>query len=50
MYSAIIPSAAPDEHQKKLLDDAALLGEYLAEANVQDKRIATNYYRKDARG
>ena len=39
----------PDDHQKTLLEDAALLGEELAKLIVYEKRFIGNYYRPDAR-
>ncbi|RDJ14373.1 hypothetical protein B5K06_05605 [Rhizobium grahamii] len=40
----------PDERQKKLFEDAALLGEYISKALVYEKRfIPDNRYRPDAR-
>src|SRR5262245_48433104 len=40
---------APDDHHKKLLEDAALLGEMIAKVVVYEKRFIGNYYRPDAR-
>jgi len=40
---------APDDRQKKLLEDAALLGEEIAKVVVYEKRFIGNYYRKDAK-
>src|SRR5262249_60089067 len=40
---------APDDHHKKLLADAALLGEMIAKVVVYEKRFIGNYYRPDAR-
>lgn len=39
----------PDDRQKKLLEDAALLGEEIAKLIVYEKRFIGNYYRPDAR-
>jgi len=39
----------PDDRQKKLLEDAALLGEEIAKVVVYEKRFIGNYYRPDAR-
>ena len=39
----------PDDHQKTLLEDAALLGEELAKLIVYEKRFIGNFYRPDAR-
>jgi len=39
----------PDERQKKLLEDAALLGEEITKVVVYEKRFIGNYYRPDAR-
>jgi hypothetical protein len=39
----------PDNRQKKLLEDAALLGEEIAKVVVYEKRFIGNYYRSDAR-
>ena len=39
----------PDERQKKLLEDAALLGEEITKVVVYEKRFIGNYYRQDAR-
>ena len=40
---------APDDHHKKLLEDAALLGEMIAKVVVYEKRFIGNFYRPDAR-
>src|SRR5262245_9877059 len=40
---------APDDRQKKLLEDAALLGEAITKVVVYEKRFIGNYYRPDAR-
>jgi hypothetical protein len=40
---------APDDHHKKLFEDAALLGEEIAKVVVYEKRFIGNYYRPDAR-
>src|SRR6516164_250217 len=39
---------APDDRQKKLLEDAALLGEEICKVVVYEKRFIGNYYRPDA--
>jgi hypothetical protein len=39
----------PDDRQKKLLEDAVLLGEEIAKIIVYEKRFIGNYYRPDAR-
>ncbi len=39
----------PDDRQKKLFEDAALLGEEITKVVVYEKRFIGNYYRKDAR-
>src|SRR5262245_65492908 len=39
----------PDDRQKKLLEDAALLGEEIAKVVVYEKRFIGSYYRPDAR-
>jgi hypothetical protein len=39
----------PDDRQKKLLEDAAFLGEQIAKVIVYEKRFIGNYYRPDAR-
>jgi hypothetical protein len=39
---------APTANQKKILEDAALLGEEIARVIVYQKRFIGNYYRKDA--
>jgi hypothetical protein len=39
----------PDDRQKKLLEDAALLGEEITKVVVYEKRFIGNYYRPDAR-
>lgn len=39
----------PDDRQKKLLEDATLLGEEIAKVVVYEKRFIGNYYRPDAR-
>src|SRR5215475_6489721 len=39
----------PDERQKKLFEDASLLGEEISKALVYEKRFIGNYYRPDAR-
>src|SRR5215470_7524894 len=39
----------PDDRQKKLLADAALLGEEISKVVVYEKRFIGNYYRPDAR-
>jgi hypothetical protein len=39
----------PDDRQKKVLEDAALLGEQIAKVVVYEKRFIGNYYRPDAR-
>lgn len=38
----------PNEHQKKILEDAAFVGEAMAKANSFDKRFAGSRYRDDA--
>jgi hypothetical protein len=40
---------APDDRRRKLLVDAALLGEEIAKVVVYEKRFIGNYYRPDAR-
>ena len=40
---------APDDHHKKIFEDAALLGEEIAKVVVYEKRFIGNYYRPDAR-
>src|SRR5262245_53559067 len=39
----------PDDRRKKLLEDAALLGEEITKVVVYEKRFIGNYYRNDAR-
>jgi hypothetical protein len=39
----------PDDRQKQLLEDAALLGEEIARVIVYEKRLIGNYYRPEAR-
>lgn len=39
----------PDARQKKVLEDAALLGEEITRVIVSQKRLIGGYYRKDAR-
>jgi hypothetical protein len=39
----------PDDRQKRVLEDAALLGEEIAKVVVYEKRFIGNYYRPDAR-
>jgi hypothetical protein len=39
----------PDDRQKKLFEDASLLGEEITKVVVYEKRFIGNYYRTDAR-
>ena len=42
-------SFTPDDRQRQLLEDAALLGEEIAKVVVYEKRFIGSYYRPDAR-
>jgi Family of unknown function (DUF6079) len=39
----------PDDRMKAILEDAALLGEFITKTIVYEKRFIGNYYRKDER-